>query len=213
MKTDELITMLATGVAPVQRHSVGRRLGLAFAVGLAGALALMALVFGPRPDLASVAATPVFWLKLAFPFSLVLITLWASSRLARPGVPAARAVALIAVPVIVVWGAALVALLLAPATARSELIFGHTWRSCVFNIQLLAIPTFVTAFAALRDLAPTRPRLAGAVAGLFASATGTLVYCLHCPEMATPFWAVWYLLGMAAPTLIGAALGPRLLRW
>ncbi|MEG0969467.1 MAG: NrsF family protein, partial [Pseudomonas sp.] len=27
------------------------------------------------------------------------------------------------------------------------------------------------------------------------------------------FWGVWYVLGMAIPTLIGALLGPRWLRW
>ncbi|WP_411353665.1 NrsF family protein [Pseudomonas citronellolis] len=28
-----------------------------------------------------------------------------------------------------------------------------------------------------------------------------------------PFWSIWYLLGMLLPTLLGAMLGPRLLRW
>ncbi|MDH1161872.1 DUF1109 domain-containing protein, partial [Pseudomonas otitidis] len=35
----------------------------------------------------------------------------------------------------------------------------------------------------------------------------------HCPEMGVPFWGVWYLLGMLLPTVLGAVLGPRLLRW
>ena len=50
-------------------------------------------------------------------------------------------------------------------------------------------------------------------AGLLAGALGALVYALHCPEMATPFLAVWYVVGMAIPTVLGAILGPRLLRW
>jgi len=66
---------------------------------------------------------------------------------------------------------------------------------------------------ALKGAAPTRPAWAGAGAGLLAGTLGTLVYALHCPEMAAPFLAVWYLLGMAIPTAVGAALGPRLLRW
>lgn len=65
----------------------------------------------------------------------------------------------------------------------------------------------------LRGLAPTRLRLAGAAAGFAAGSLGALVYSLHCPELAAPFLAIWYLLGMLIPTAIGAWLGPRLLRW
>ncbi|WP_324709710.1 MULTISPECIES: NrsF family protein [Pseudomonas] len=28
-----------------------------------------------------------------------------------------------------------------------------------------------------------------------------------------PFWSIWHLPGMLLPTLLGAMLGPRLLRW
>ena len=38
-----------------------------------------------------------------------------------------------------------------------------------------------------------------------AGALATLVYVLHCPESAAPFLAVWYVLGIALPTLLGAA--------
>jgi hypothetical protein len=31
--------------------------------------------------------------------------------------------------------------------------------------------------------------------------------------MAAPFLGVWYLIGMLIPTGVGAALGPRVLRW
>jgi len=31
--------------------------------------------------------------------------------------------------------------------------------------------------------------------------------------MEPPFWATWYLLGMAVPALVGALLGPRWIRW
>jgi hypothetical protein len=65
----------------------------------------------------------------------------------------------------------------------------------------------------MKGLAPTRLRLAGAAAGFVAGATGTLVYCVHCPEMAAPFLGFWYVLGMLIPTTVGALLGNRLLRW
>jgi hypothetical protein len=31
--------------------------------------------------------------------------------------------------------------------------------------------------------------------------------------MAAPFIGIWYLLGMLIPAVIGASIGPRLLRW
>lgn len=65
----------------------------------------------------------------------------------------------------------------------------------------------------MRTMAPTRPRLAGGSAGLAAGAAAAAVYALHCPEMATPFLAVWYVLGVAIPALAGAFLGKLLLRW
>ncbi|WP_224042659.1 DUF1109 domain-containing protein, partial [Paraburkholderia unamae] len=137
----------------------------------------------------------------------------ASTRLARPGARPGYAWAAIAWPVAAVWIAAAVLVWLAPAHARLPLVLGQTWRVCPLNIVFLSVPGFIAVFWALRGLAPTRLRAAGFAGGLLASATATLAYCLHCPEMAVPFWAVWYLLGMAIPAAVGAWLGPRLLRW
>jgi hypothetical protein len=39
------------------------------------------------------------------------------------------------------------------------------------------------------------------------------VYGLHCPELATPFLGVWYVIGVLIPTLVGMAIGPKVLRW
>jgi hypothetical protein len=213
MKTEDLITLLATGAAPVDRHALTRRFSVALLAGGLGSTLLMALVFGVRPDLARVAATPVFWLKVALPFFIGIGALAATVRLARPAVSPGYAWAALAWPAIAVWIAAAVLVGLAPAETRLPLVLGQTWRVCPLNIAFLSIPGFIAVFWALRGLAPTRLRAAGFTGGLLASATATLAYCLHCPEMALPFWAVWYLLGMAIPACVGAWLGPRLLRW
>ena len=65
----------------------------------------------------------------------------------------------------------------------------------------------------MKGLAPTRLALAGAAAGLLSGATAALVYALHCPEMEAPFLGVWYVAGMAVPFVVGALLGPLVLRW
>ncbi|MFS2051364.1 NrsF family protein, partial [Variovorax sp. CT11-76] len=49
--------------------------------------------------------------------------------------------------------------------------------------------------------------------GALAGGVGAAVYALHCPELTAPFIAVWYVSGIAVPVLVGALLGPRLLRW
>jgi hypothetical protein len=104
-------------------------------------------------------------------------------------------------------------LIRADAAQRSASFFGDTWNSCPFLIAMLSAPVFVAVVWVMRGLAPTRLRLAGAAAGLLSGAIGTMVYSVHCPEMAAPFIGFWYLLGMLIPTAVGTLLGPRLLRW
>lgn len=213
MKTDELINLLANDEGPVDRHVLARRIGVALLAGGLAALLLVMSLYGVRSDLAEVARTPLFWAKVALPGSLALLALWLNQRLARPGVPGGTVWVLLGLPLLLVWLGAALSLAGAAPEARAEMIFGRTWRTCALNISLLSIPAFIAIFRALRGLAPTRLRQAGAAGGLLAGATATLAYCLHCPEMGIPFWGIWYLLGMLVPTLIGAALGPRLLRW
>lgn len=213
MKTDDLISMLASNVPPVEPQVVAKRFSLAVVIGLFLALLVLLTFFGLRPDLAEVAATPLFWGKLALPASLLGGALMMTTRLSRPGVRAGGSWAAIGLPVAAVWLAAAGLLLSVSAESRWALVLGNTWRSCPVNIAVLSIPAFFTVFWAMRGLAPTRLRLAGAASGLLAGSMATLAYSLHCPEMSVAFWAVWYVLGMLVPTAIGALLGPRLLRW
>lgn len=213
MKTDDLINLLATGVTRVDRKAVLRRFARALPLGLAGSLAIVMVVFGVRPDLMSVAQTPIFWAKLAFPVAVALAAALAVSRLGRPGVRAGYAWALVALPFVCVWLAGWLTLDAAAPDGRMPLMLGESWRTCPFNILLLSVPTFAAVFWAARGFAPTRPRLAGAAAGLFASALATIAYCVHCPEMSPAFWSIWYAIGMLLPAALGAWLGPRLLRW
>lgn len=213
MNTDELIHLLAADAHPVPAHGVERRFVLAVALGLAGAAALMLSVFGLRHDWAVVIALPMFWGKFALGGSLAALGLSALLRLARPGMPWQRAALWLALPPAAMWLLAGLALASALPAERLPLLLGSTWRSCPFNITLLSLPSLAALLWALRGAAPTRLAWSGAGAGLLAGALGVLVYALHCPEMAAPFVALWYLAGMALPTALGALLGPRLLRW
>ena len=213
MRTDDLVTMLATGAGAVQPRQAARRYAAALGWGVPGAALLMLTLLGPRPDLAAAVLLPMFWVKLAFVASFAAASLLVALRLSRPGVEIGRAGAGLAAPVLAIWALAVVALARADAPQRTLLFFGDTWNSCPFLIAMLSAPVFAATIWAMNGLAPTRLRLAGAAAGLLSGAVGALVYCLHCPELGAPFIGFWYLLGMLIPTAVGALLGPRLLRW
>jgi len=213
MKTDDLIGLLASQVTRVERGALARRFAKALPLGMLGSLVLMSVVFGVRHDLGSVARSGIFWAKVAYPLAVAIGALLAVTRLGRPGVRAGYAWALIALPFVAVWSAGLFVLHGATPGERWPIVLGQTWRTCPFNILLLSVPTFPAVLWALKSLAPTRLRLAGAVAGLLASSLATIVYCLHCPEMSPAFWSVWYAIGMLIPAGIGAWVGERVLRW
>ncbi len=213
MKTEQLITLLASGVEAVEPHALRRRYALALGWGAFGTTLLLAILLGVRPDLAEAARLPMFWMKLAFPAALAAGALLATLRLSRPGACLGRVPAAIAAPVLAVWLLAAAALLSAAPAEQHQLIFSATWASCPFTVAALSVPLFGALLWAMKGLAPTQLALAGAAAGLLAGAGGALIYALHCTEMAAPFLGIWYVLGMSIPAAAGAALGPSVLRW
>jgi hypothetical protein len=213
MRTDVLAVMLASNAGPADRWVPARRLALAMGAGTALAAVMMVLLMGVRIDIAIAVHTGRFWLKLGFAFAVAVASLVAVARLSRPGRRLSLVPAAMAAPFAPIWALAITALVTADAEQRLELLLGKTWAVCPFLISLLAAPIFVATILAVRGLAPTRLRLTGAAVGLLAGSTAAFVYSLHCPEMEAPFLATWYVLGMLIPTGIGAALGPRLLRW
>jgi len=213
MRTDELVAMLATGAGPVRRHQAVRRYVIALVSGALGAALLMDVLLGPRHDFAAAVLQPMFWVKIAFVISFALASLLAAARLSRPGLSLAWVPGALAAPVLAIWLLAAFVLVRADAAQRKLLFFGETWNSCPWLIAILSVPVFIAVVWAMKGLAPTRLRLAGAAAGLLSGAIGTMVYTVHCRELDAPFIGFWYLLGMLIPAAAGALLGPRLLRW
>ncbi len=213
MKTDELIAMLASSAGPIEPDALQRRYVTALGWGAFGTTLLMAVMLGVRPDLAEAVWLPMFWVKLAFPAALFAGALLAVLRLSRPGAKLGRVPAAVLAPVLAMWLLAGIVLLAAAPAEREGLLLGHSAASCPIVIALLSVPLLGAALWAMKALAPTSLARAGAAAGLLSGAGGALVYALYCPEMAAPFIGVWYLIGMLIPAGIGAALGPRLLRW
>ncbi len=211
METDRLIELLARGAGPAPRHLPARRLGLAVLFGLAASATLALGLIGPIPS--GMWATPAPWLKLAYAAGLAATASWWAARLARPAAPVAgpaRAAAGVLAAV------ALLGLLSAwatPASERLAALLGHSWSTCPWNVFALSLPALAAVLWALRGLAPTQPMRAGFAAGLAAGAVGALGYSMACDEAAPAFVAAWYTLGVMMVATLGAALGPRVLRW
>ena len=213
MKTEELVNLLAAGVEPVDARARWRGVAAALGIGVVAAVLLMAGLLGIEPRLASETHLGQFWLRESFCAVVGLGALLCVRRLAHPGARLGFAPLALAVPLLLMWFVAAAVLLDAEPGERVPLLMGHTARVCSALIALVSAPVFVAVIWAMRRHAPTRLRLSGAAAGIAAGGVGALVYTLHCPELAPPFLAVWYVLGMMVPMAVGALLGPRLLRW
>jgi hypothetical protein len=211
--TEDLIGRLSRDLRPVRRRAVALRLVLALCVGAAAALVVVALGLGLRPDLVQAAGGRMFWMKLAYPLAFVGLGFWCEERLARPGGKAGRRLPWLMAPLAMVTAMALEQSAQAPPLRLNDLLMGRSAMVCPWLILLTALPTFAALIWALRGLAPTQPRLAGAMAGLTAGGAGAAIYALHCTEPGAPFLAIWYTLGIISPGVLGALAGPRLLRW
>ena len=211
MRTDELIRLLAAQAGPAPRGLVWRRLAPALLTGMVCSVALALLSYPMVPS--ALLSTPLWWLKLSYALALAAGAAWLIGRLARPAVSDT-------LPRRGVWLSLGAMLLLGLADwlnaepgQRAAQVMGHSWATCPRNVLLLSLPAMAACFWAMRELAPTRARWAGAAVGLCAGGLGAAGYALICDETAPSFVAVWYTLGILAAAGLGALLGPRLLRW
>jgi hypothetical protein len=214
VKTDDLVEILSTNLEAVDWRSLSRTILAAAALGAVVAVALMMLLFGPRPDVSDFRAWVFMAVKFAFAGAIVAVALVSLVRAARPS-GAQRAVLW---PMILPFAAALIAaavsLALAPMAHWRGMIFGSEWLFCLLCIPLNAILPFAAIMLAMRWFAaPTDLPLAGALAGLAAGGISAFVYALHCRGDSLAFIAIWYGLTIAICTVVGALVGSRLLRW
>lgn len=213
MNTDQLIDRLSQSVSPVPRHAVRWRLLIGLLVGSIVTVALIASGLGFRPDLSLAMHGFSFWMKWAYTGSLSLCAIAATVQLSRPDARPMHWLWVMAVPVIGLAAICGVELARAPVAQWLPMWLGHSWDVCSSIVFLLSLPIFGGLLWSFRRLAPTRLRAAGATAGLTAGAWSATLYCLHCPEVTAIFVLTWYTLGIALAALLGALIGPRLLRW
>lgn len=212
MKTDELISIIAQD-ARAPRPSLPALIGAAVAFGGLVAALLFAEMLGFRPDIAGALHTWRFDAKLAIVLLLFVNALHATARLTRPDADISAATLRLALP--------LLALAIAvgwelSSTARDTWLVravGTNSRVCLAAITVLAIAPLAGLLVALRAGAPRSPAMAGAAAGLLAGALAAMLYATHCPDDSPLFVAIWYVSAIALVSLVGAAIGGRVLRW
>jgi len=211
MRTDDLIVELAARPWPGTRPG----LRLAFAMILGWAVALIGMVVALGPPLAAVAQTGTapLALKLGYTVALTLITAALALAAGKPGRRLGARSLIVLMPVAIIAAVAALELTSSPSNARDSLMFGSSFNICVAAISIASLPVLAGVIWAFRALAPTRLALAGFIAGFSAGAAGAAAYALYCPETTASFLLTSYTPGMLIPALIGAAVGPRLLRW
>jgi hypothetical protein len=212
MKTNDLIALLATDTLQPQ-PPVRQQLLQKLVLGAVACGVLMLALFGLNPRMDEMATHPAFVTKMLWLTALMGFSLYGLFRLARPGVGAGHPLWGIGLALLAMFSLGLVQLLQTDTGARTAQWMGGSWQVCSVSIAALALPILGTMLWALRQLAPTRPVLTGAVAGMLAGSLAAGIYSLHCPETSLTFFAVWYVGGMALANGLGALLGARWLRW
>jgi hypothetical protein len=213
MNTDELINMLGTNLEPVKGGQLRNALMIALGVGAVAALCLMLAIFG-LSGAAPIGEYPGLKV-LALAFTLGLVGAGANSliRSARPGVSSGKLPILASLLFLCILSASLLALALVHPTAWGGMIFEPQWAACLVCIPLLSAAPFASLVWALRKGAPTNLSGTGALAGLVAGALGATVLAFHHSAGSIPFIAFWYGGPILLCAVVGAILGPRLLRW
>jgi hypothetical protein len=215
MNTDRLIDMLSAELDVVNSGRLTKTLLLALITGGAIAFVLMLLTVGPRPDLQASAHIEWVAVKLLFALSVVCIGALLLNRVMRPGLENATNWLLILFPFFAALAVAL-SVLLAQPQSWSELLRGATRVSsvrCLLLIVFFSTIPLAGVIYALRQGAPTRLKLCGAIAGIVAGGIGAAAYAFNCTSDTIPFIAIWYSAAIVICAIIGAEVGPRVLRW
>lgn len=214
MRTDDLIAQLAAETSVVRPHTIERKVALNLMLGGAAAVVLLITLLGFRPDMGVAVGTASFWMKFGFTAVVAALGVAATCRLARPGATLLPAFWVAAVmPFATVAAMATFEILAVAPVDRVAVWLGGSWKTCPVWILVISTPVLLAVTLSMRRFAPTRPVLTGMVLGMTAGGVGATVYGLHCQENAAAFLATWYVLGIAIVGAIGAAIGPRVLRW
>lgn len=212
MRTDDLIRAISADAAR-RSPPLATVWWVAIVLSLAAAAAVFFVMLGPRADIAAAAETPRFLFKFVVTGMLAASAFFLLRLLARPGARAARGVPYLWLPPLLLVAAVAVELAVVPPGDYAARLVGSNLVLCLTFIPLIGIAPLVVFLGVLRYGAPTRPKLAGAVAGLAAGGLAATFYAAHCTDDSPLFVAAWYSLAIAGLAGVGALAAPRVARW
>lgn len=212
MDTDQLIKTLAAD----NTHR-SRPVSVVLALALLAAAPVSILMFvaelGVRPDVMTAMHNPFFDLKFAVTLALAAAAITISLHLARPEASLRGFVWLLAIPAGLLVAGISGEMMMPQRLPMMTRLVGHNSRVCMTAVPLMSLPLLAASLFGLRHGAPTRPAVAGAMAGLLSAGLAATLYASHCTDDSPLFVATWYSIGAAFIAALGALIGSRVLRY
>ena len=212
MRTDDLIKAL-----DADARSKAMPLRSVWWVAAAAAAVIAAVVFfltiGPRPDIMVAMHTMRFLAKFVFTIVLAVTAFGLIRALSTPGASTVRAAAWMAAAPVLVAVAVVLELFMVPEVMWGTRMVGTNMMICMGFIPLIGIGPLAIFLWVLRYGAPTRPVLAGAVAGLLAGGLSATFYAAHCFDDSPLFVATWYTIAVIILAVLGGLGGRFFVRW
>ena len=212
MDTDQLIRTLAADNAHRTRP-VGLALMLALLAAAPVALLMFFAELGVRPDVTTAMRNPFFDLKFAVTLALASAAIAVSLHLARPEASLRGFGWLLLIPAGILTASIGGEMMMPQRLPAMTRLVGKNSVACMCAIPLMSLPLLAGALFGLRQGAPARPAVAGAIAGLVSSGLAATLYASHCTDDSPLFVATWYTIATALVTAIGALLGSKVLKY
>jgi hypothetical protein len=168
---------------------------------------------GVRPDVMTAMPNPFFDLKFAVTLALAISAIMVSLHLSRPEASLRGWAWLLMIPVGVLTAGIAGEMMMPQRLPMMTRLVGSNSKICMTAIPLMSLPLLAASLFGLRHGAPTRPAVAGAIAGLSSAGLAATLYASHCTDDSPLFVATWYTIATAAVTAAGALAGSKLLKF
>jgi hypothetical protein len=212
METEQLIRTLAADNAHRARP-VGLVLTLALLAAAPISLAMFFTILGMRPDVMTAMHNPFFDMKFVVTLALAISAIAISLHLSRPEASLRGWSWLLLIPAGILALEIGGEMMMPQRLPMMTRLIGSNSRVCMMAIPLLSLPLLAAALFGLRRGAPTRPAVAGAIAGMLSAGLAATLYASHCTDDSPLFVATWYTIATALMATIGALAGSRVLRF
>ena len=180
MDTDQLIRTLAAD------NTRARPVGFVLALALLAAAPVSLLMFftelGVRPDVMTAMRNPFFDLKFAVTLALATSAILVSLHLSRPEASMQGWGWIFMIPAGLLVAGISGEMMMPQRLPMMTRLVGQNSRVCMTAIPAMSLPLLAAALIALRHGAPTRPALAGAIAGLLSAGLAATFYASHCTD-------------------------------